>query len=102
MRATAPSGDASFEGVVQWSGELGYGVRAAEPTQAEPPKTETVDREPISTEPPEPDDGIGTDPEDLLHMKRTADRLLGNTWAVIIGAHPTKGWSQEPHRQRSR
>ena len=35
VRATAPSGDASFEGVVQWSGELGYGVRAAEPTQAE-------------------------------------------------------------------
>ena len=30
MRATAPSGDASFEGVVGWSGELGYGVRAPE------------------------------------------------------------------------
>jgi NADH-quinone oxidoreductase subunit I len=35
VRATAPSGDASFEGVVGWSGELGYGVRAPEPTQAE-------------------------------------------------------------------
>jgi NADH-quinone oxidoreductase subunit I len=33
MRATAPSGDASFEGVVQWAGELGYGVRPAEPGQ---------------------------------------------------------------------
>ena len=33
MRATAPAGDASFEGVVSWSGELGYGVRAPEPTQ---------------------------------------------------------------------
>lgn len=34
VRATAPSGDASFEGVVGWSGELGYGVRAPEPTQS--------------------------------------------------------------------
>jgi NADH-quinone oxidoreductase subunit I len=30
MRATAPSGDASFVGVVGWSGELGYGVRKPE------------------------------------------------------------------------
>jgi len=28
--ATAPSGDASFVGVVGWSGELGYGVRKPE------------------------------------------------------------------------
>ncbi|TMD52711.1 MAG: NADH-quinone oxidoreductase subunit NuoI [Chloroflexi bacterium] len=33
MRATAPSGDASYEGVVQWAGELGYGVRPPEPGQ---------------------------------------------------------------------
>ena len=33
MRATAPNGDAEFEGVVGWSGELGYGVRAPEPGQ---------------------------------------------------------------------
>ncbi|MBL6619846.1 MAG: NuoI/complex I 23 kDa subunit family protein [Ilumatobacteraceae bacterium] len=33
MRATSPSGDASFEGVEGWSGELGHGVRAPEPTQ---------------------------------------------------------------------
>mgnify|MGYP000567796236 CR=1 FL=1 len=33
MRATAPAGDATFEGVVSWSGELGYGVRSPEPTQ---------------------------------------------------------------------
>jgi uncharacterized protein (DUF849 family) len=34
--------------------------------------------------------GIGTDPEDLLHMKRTADRLLGNdyTWSILgAGRH---------------
>jgi NADH-quinone oxidoreductase subunit I len=35
MRATAPSGDASFEGVVAWSGELGHGVRAPEPPQSD-------------------------------------------------------------------
>jgi NADH-quinone oxidoreductase subunit I len=35
MRATSPSGDARFEGTVAWSGELGYGVRAAEVAQAE-------------------------------------------------------------------
>lgn len=28
MRATAPSGDADFVGIVSWAGELGYGVRA--------------------------------------------------------------------------
>ena len=33
VRATAPSGDATFEGVVGWSGELGYGERAPEPEQ---------------------------------------------------------------------
>ena len=30
MRATAPAGDHRFEGVVGWSGELGYGVRDPE------------------------------------------------------------------------
>ena len=33
MRATAPSGSAEFEGVVGWSGELGYGLRAPEAAQ---------------------------------------------------------------------
>jgi NADH-quinone oxidoreductase subunit I len=33
LRATAPSGDATFEGVVGWSGELGHGVRSPEPAQ---------------------------------------------------------------------
>jgi NADH-quinone oxidoreductase subunit I len=32
-RATAPGGDASFEGSILWSGELGFGVRPAEPAQ---------------------------------------------------------------------
>jgi NADH-quinone oxidoreductase subunit I len=33
VRATAPSGDHRYEGLVGWSGELGYGVRAPEPAQ---------------------------------------------------------------------
>jgi len=37
MRATAPSGDAAYEGRVAWSGELGYGVRAPEEGQAGDP-----------------------------------------------------------------
>jgi NADH-quinone oxidoreductase subunit I len=34
MRATSPAGDASFEGVVQWTADLGFGVRAAEAGQS--------------------------------------------------------------------
>src|ERR1700722_17640066 len=34
MRATSPSGSADYEGKVQWSGELGYGVRAPEGGQS--------------------------------------------------------------------
>ena len=30
MRATSPSGDASFEGIIAWSEERGYGLRAPE------------------------------------------------------------------------
>ena len=35
MRVTSPSGAAEYEGQVQWSGELGYGVRPAEEGQTE-------------------------------------------------------------------
>ena len=34
MRATSPSGSAAYEGQVQWSGDLGYGVRAPEAGQS--------------------------------------------------------------------
>src|SRR5580658_4128481 len=34
MRATSPSGAAEYEGIAQWSGELGYGVRPAEGGQS--------------------------------------------------------------------
>ena len=37
VRATAPGGDASFEGSVLWSGDLGFGVRKPEPAQDEGP-----------------------------------------------------------------
>ena len=47
MRATAPAGDANFEGIVAWAGELGYGVRPAEQgqraLQPEPGPIETPD-----------------------------------------------------------
>ena len=51
MRATAAGGDADFVGQVGWSTELGYGTRAAEPTQAvaDTPKTvRTIGRGPAS------------------------------------------------------
>ncbi len=35
MRATSPSGDASYSGRVSWSGELGHGVRAPEAGQSD-------------------------------------------------------------------
>lgn len=46
MRATAPSGDSAFTGVVSWAGELGYGVRGAESSQTEtdslPPASDEI------------------------------------------------------------
>ncbi len=62
MRATAPSGDEDFVGLVAWAGELGYGVRApegggtvapvvAEDLQAAPsPVTDTAPAGPTATE----------------------------------------------------
>jgi NADH-quinone oxidoreductase subunit I len=45
MRATAPSGDATFEGVVSWSGELGHGVRSPEPAQNERDASEDTSKD---------------------------------------------------------
>jgi NADH-quinone oxidoreductase subunit I len=49
MRATSPNGAAGYEGRVQWSGELGFGVRPAEHGQAdeleEPGPRESGERE---------------------------------------------------------
>ena len=51
MRATAPSGQAVYEGRVGWSGELGFGVRAPEvgqsATEAEDQFTEPAPAEPV-------------------------------------------------------
>ena len=38
MRATSPSGSASYEGQIQWAGELGYGVRPSETGQSNAPE----------------------------------------------------------------
>ena len=55
MRATSPQGDASFEGVVAWSGELGFGVRAPEVGQsADEVRDEATDS---GTDAPHPSDG---------------------------------------------
>jgi NADH-quinone oxidoreductase subunit I len=35
VRATSPSGSAAYEGVVSWSGELGFGVRPPERGQSD-------------------------------------------------------------------
>jgi NADH-quinone oxidoreductase subunit I len=46
MRATAPAGDASYEGRVAWSGELGFGVRSPERGQsASTPSTDALRKE---------------------------------------------------------
>ena len=56
MRATAPSGDAGFEGVVGWSGELGYGVRPPRPARRRSPRRldGTADAEPTAGRPRRP------------------------------------------------
>ena len=35
LRATSPNGDASYEGQIAWSGDLGYGIRKAEIGQSD-------------------------------------------------------------------
>jgi NADH-quinone oxidoreductase subunit I len=42
LRATSPNGDASYEGQIAWSGDLGYGIRKAEIGQS---GTETPEEE---------------------------------------------------------
>ena len=45
MRATSPSGSAAYEGRVNWSGELGFGVREPERGQSDLVEGD-ADREP--------------------------------------------------------
>ncbi len=53
MRATAPSGSAAYEGVVAWSGELGFGVRA--------PEADQVTRDAVTPPPADGHDDHGHD-----------------------------------------
>jgi len=63
MRATSPSGNAAYAGRAQWSGELGYGVRAAEAGQsATPDLTPPVDVDPLdAVDDTSADGGHGSD-----------------------------------------
>jgi NADH-quinone oxidoreductase subunit I len=55
MRATSPSGAAAYEGRVQWSGELGFGVRPPEQGQSVPEaEASTAEADAIFSHPGEP------------------------------------------------
>ncbi|HKE74521.1 MAG TPA: 4Fe-4S binding protein, partial [Acidimicrobiales bacterium] len=55
MRATSPAGSAAQEGRVQWSGELGFGVRAPEQGQSvEEDEASTAEADAIFSHPHEP------------------------------------------------
>jgi hypothetical protein len=55
MRATSPSGAAAYEGRVQWSGELGFGVRPPEQGQSVPEEeVDTSSADAIFSHPGEP------------------------------------------------
>jgi NADH-quinone oxidoreductase subunit I len=56
-RATAPGGAAAYEGLVQWSGELGYGVR-------QPELGQTADLDDVDDVDHIPDDGHDHDGHD--------------------------------------
>jgi NADH-quinone oxidoreductase subunit I len=55
MRATSSNGSAAYEGRVQWSGELGFGVRPPEQGQSVPEsETDTSEADAIFSHPGEP------------------------------------------------
>ncbi|HQT99758.1 MAG TPA: NADH-quinone oxidoreductase subunit NuoI [Acidimicrobiales bacterium] len=47
MRATSPSGEAAYEGVIQWTADLGAGTRAAEAGQNEGRNDEATGSKPL-------------------------------------------------------
>jgi len=55
VRATAPSGSAAYEGVVAWSGELGFGVKAPELGQTAPVPEPAAQAADATTGPDDPD-----------------------------------------------
>jgi NADH-quinone oxidoreductase subunit I len=61
MRATSPAGAASYEGRVQWAGELGFGVKDPEQGQSVPAdEGDTTEADAIFAHPGEPG-GHGVD-----------------------------------------
>jgi len=66
VRATASSGDAAFEGVVGWSGELGYGVRPPEPRDDADRVTPASSDSATSDEPVAPGEPVASDPAETV------------------------------------
>ena len=82
MRATSPSGSAAYAGRAQWSGELGYGVRAAERGQSAVP----------DLPPPSDIDPIGPNPIDSVHDESAdgghgSDHVAGAAHTAPGGSH---------------
>ena len=75
MRATAPAGNAAYEGRVAWSGERGYGVRAPEKGQ-----TDESAEAPFMTGP--------IDPKAAKRIFKLADRTP-RPWTAAEGAADT-------------
>jgi NADH-quinone oxidoreductase subunit I len=60
VRATASSGSAAYEGVVAWSGELGFGIKPPEQGQRVPPAEQVLDEHDAT-------DGHGPDDDHAPH-----------------------------------
>jgi hypothetical protein len=91
MRATAPAGNAAYEGEVQWSGELGYGVRAPEGGQSGRRDDEATGTKPLRQ----------TLEAHLLDEDIPLEHrgMQGRIWRAKIGAEKNKR-KMEAHRTR--
>ncbi|HEY1830429.1 MAG TPA: NADH-quinone oxidoreductase subunit NuoI [Acidimicrobiales bacterium] len=91
MRATSPSGNADYEGEVQWSGELGYGVRAPEGGQSGRRDDEATGTKPLRQ----------TLEAHLLDEDIPLEHrgMQGRIWRAKIGAEKNKR-KMEAHRTR--
>lgn len=70
MRATSPSGRVEYEGRVNWSGELGFGVRPPERGQGPSPYPQAEGLEP----PPEPASLVADEDEETEDLADEAQR----------------------------
>jgi len=93
MRATAPAGDPDYEGVVAWSGELGYGVRPPEVGQSgrQWPTGERSLREMLALHLDDWDR-----PEDQRGARGALHRLQAKLEAKRPGAHTQRGGGAYP------